>query len=83
MLADCHRINTISDLIELLQKKAQDDLMYKQIYDKIINAYNNLYYVDKEGFHHDRNGGLWRFVIPRDTGIPMLLKVNNDTKTPV
>jgi hypothetical protein len=55
MLADCHRINTISDLIELLQKKAQDDLMYKQIYDKIINAYNNLYYVDKEGFHHDRN----------------------------
>ena len=83
LLADCHSVNTISDLISLLQKKAQTDLMYKQLYDKIINAYNNLYYVDKDGFHRDVNGGLWRLITPKDTGVPTLLKVDSDTKTPV
>lgn len=80
LLADCHSINTISDLISLLQKNAEKDLMYKQVYDKVITAYNNLLYVDKEGFHHDSNGSLWRMIETEKS--PIMVKVGED-KRPV
>ena len=80
LLADCHRINTVSDLVSLLKEKSANDLMYKQVYDKVMSAYNNLLYVDKDGFHHDKNGGLWRMMTPTNIGQPVLVKVGDDRR---
>jgi hypothetical protein len=44
--------------------------------------YNNLLYVDKEGYNHDTFGGLWRRVFAKESGTFVYLKVSDD-KRPV
>ena len=60
LLNDLHGVNSVDELVALLKKLSENDLMYSQIYNKIVGMYNNMLYTDKEGFYHDTNGSLWR-----------------------
>lgn len=60
LLNDLHVVNSVDELMTLLKKLSENDLMYAQIYNKIVGMYNNMLYVDKDGFYHDTNGSLWR-----------------------
>lgn len=80
LLNDLHGVNSVDELVSLLKKLSENDLMYSQIYNKIVGMYNNMLYVDKEGFYHDTNGSLWRRTNRISDSGYVYLKVGTDKR---
>lgn len=80
LLNDLHGINSVDEMMSLLKKLAQNDLMYSQLYNKVYNMYNNMLYIDKDGYYHDTNGSLWRRSNRRTDNGYIYLKVGPDNR---